>query len=57
MSNMITVTVKNHGSEKTTRVNLKSIKKSIDYDSEYDTRKDVYTKCIERAIDKLYGKG
>jgi len=54
---LATFTVNNNGSEKTTKVNLSSIKKAMNYDPDFDRELDVFTNAEERAVEKMYGKG
>jgi hypothetical protein len=54
---LVTFTVKENGSEKTTRVNVNSVKKSIVFDLDFDTERDLRKACEERAIEKMYGRG
>jgi len=54
---LVTFTVNNNGSEKTTKVNLDSIKKAMKFDPDFDRNLDVYNNAGIRAVEKMYGKG
>ena len=54
---LVTFTVNNNGKRRSTRINVASIKKAMNYDSQFDREASVYNNCIDRAIEKLYGNG
>jgi len=64
MKKIVTFTVKNDGSIKTARVNIASIKKTMNFDSDFESVDsdfesdlDVYARAETRAVEKMYGKG
>lgn len=57
MKTTVKFAVKNNGDERTTNIDIDSVKKAIKFDPEFDNRIDIYTEAEERAIEKMYGKG